>query len=262
MNPRWMSLWISPAASCAGVFARDRPRAVLVLADGEERDVAEQVVAGANDAVEPGFLQSEVGHERLRIGRVELRDLELDLRADRRPRGRSRPGMIDSMPGELRPPVGLRAGPLRRGSGRSASASPRGTGIPASAWHPRRPVRARAAAFPLRAPCGSDPGSPVPSSVRACCPFSDPARAVRGAARRRQGPPGSVRLPCCGHRAPDRRIRTDAALTGRGTCGRRGAARPRCGRRRRRAVPRRRSSLRRRRQCRRIRRSRARVFVG
>src|SRR6185295_11038240 len=32
-------------------IARDRPGAALVLADGEERDVAEQVVAGADHAI-------------------------------------------------------------------------------------------------------------------------------------------------------------------------------------------------------------------
>ena len=62
--------------------ARDRPRAALVLADGEERDVAEQVVAGADDAVEPRFAQAEIGQERRGVGRLELGDLELDLRAD------------------------------------------------------------------------------------------------------------------------------------------------------------------------------------
>ena len=83
-----MSLWISPAASCAGRAARNRPRAAFVFADGEERDVAEQVVAGADDAIEPRFAQAEIVEKCPRIRRFELRDLELDLRAQRhRPGG-------------------------------------------------------------------------------------------------------------------------------------------------------------------------------
>ena len=91
MNPREMSVWISPAASTRRRVARNRPGAALVLADGEERDVAEQIVAGANHAIEPGLAQAEIRHERGGIGGIELRDLELDLRADRdRARGRAR----------------------------------------------------------------------------------------------------------------------------------------------------------------------------
>src|SRR6185503_14542881 len=41
--------------------ARDRPGAAFVFAGGQERDVAEQIVAGADDAVEPGFGEAEVG---------------------------------------------------------------------------------------------------------------------------------------------------------------------------------------------------------
>ena len=62
--------------------ARNRPGAALVLADREKRNVAEQIVAGANDAIEARFRQAEIGQKRRGVGRVELRDLELDLRAD------------------------------------------------------------------------------------------------------------------------------------------------------------------------------------
>src|SRR4051812_32288174 len=74
--------------------ARNRPGAALVFAHREERDVAEEVVARANHAIQPGLTQSEVGHERARIGFVELRDLELDLRADEH---RSRRGAPDEL---------------------------------------------------------------------------------------------------------------------------------------------------------------------
>src|SRR6267142_5273614 len=64
-----------------GRVAGDRPRAAFVLADREERYVAEQVVAGANHAIEARFGQAEIGEKRGRVRRVELPDLELDLRA-------------------------------------------------------------------------------------------------------------------------------------------------------------------------------------
>src|SRR3954469_11868634 len=67
--------------------AWDRPGAALVFADGEERDVAEQIVAGANHPVEPRLGEAEIGQERRGVGSVELRDLELDLGADRGSRG-------------------------------------------------------------------------------------------------------------------------------------------------------------------------------
>ena len=52
MKPRWMS-----RVDLAGGFlrrrsARNRPRAAFVLADGEERHVAEQIVGGADHAIE------------------------------------------------------------------------------------------------------------------------------------------------------------------------------------------------------------------
>ena len=51
---------------CLGV-ARNRPRAALVLANREEREVAEQIVSRANDAIESRFSQAEIGQECRRI---------------------------------------------------------------------------------------------------------------------------------------------------------------------------------------------------
>src|SRR5713226_4008272 len=53
--------------------AGDGPRAIFILADGEKRDITQQIVAGANHAVEPGFGKAEVGEKRLGVGLVELR---------------------------------------------------------------------------------------------------------------------------------------------------------------------------------------------
>ena len=61
---------------------RNGPRAALVLADGEERNVTQQIVAGANDAVEPRLVETEICEESRRVGGFELRNLELDLGAD------------------------------------------------------------------------------------------------------------------------------------------------------------------------------------
>src|ERR1700687_5860814 len=69
---------------------RDRPGAALILPDGEERNIAEQVVAGADDAIEAGLGQTEILEKRGGVGAVELGNLELDLRTDRDGR-RSRP---------------------------------------------------------------------------------------------------------------------------------------------------------------------------
>src|SRR5713226_4422609 len=41
--------------------ARNRPGTALVLADGEERDVAEQIVAGADHAIEPRLVEAQIG---------------------------------------------------------------------------------------------------------------------------------------------------------------------------------------------------------
>src|SRR6185503_8611324 len=64
-----------------GGVAGDRPGAALVLADGEEGDVAKQVVARANDTIEPRLGQAEVREEGLRIVGAKLGDFELDLGA-------------------------------------------------------------------------------------------------------------------------------------------------------------------------------------
>ena len=62
---------------------RDGPGPALVLAHGEEGDVAEQLVGGANHPVEPRASQPEVGQEDRGVRWIELGDLQLDLRADR-----------------------------------------------------------------------------------------------------------------------------------------------------------------------------------
>ena len=92
MNPREMSLWISPAASTA--------------AHGEERHVAEQVVTGANDAIEPGFAKAEIRHERGCVRFVQLCDFQLDLGADRH-RLRRSAGQKRFEPGQPNGVVGL-----------------------------------------------------------------------------------------------------------------------------------------------------------
>ena len=92
--------------------ARNRPGAALVLADGEERDVAEQIVAGADHAIEPRFGQAEIGQKGGGVGGVELRDLELDLRADR-DGGRSGARKKRRQPGGFRRAVDVASPHLR-----------------------------------------------------------------------------------------------------------------------------------------------------
>src|SRR6185436_20895318 len=46
-----------------GRIARDRPRAVLVFANRKERDVSEQIIAGADHSIEARLAQPEIGHE-------------------------------------------------------------------------------------------------------------------------------------------------------------------------------------------------------
>ena len=70
--------------ACGGLRRRaagDRPGAAFVLANREEGNITEQVVAGADHAVEARLFQTEIGEKRRRIGGVELSDLELDLPA-------------------------------------------------------------------------------------------------------------------------------------------------------------------------------------
>src|SRR5205809_527522 len=72
------------ALACGGLRRRaagDRPGAAFVLANCEEGNITEQVVAGADHAVEARLFQTEIGEKRRRIGGVELSDLELDLPA-------------------------------------------------------------------------------------------------------------------------------------------------------------------------------------
>ncbi len=67
---------------------RNRPRAALVVTNGEERHVAEQVVARLDDPVQAGLDEPEIREKCCRIGLLELRNLQLDLRADRDGLGR------------------------------------------------------------------------------------------------------------------------------------------------------------------------------
>ena len=53
--------------------AADRPGAAFVLADGEERNVAEQIVAGADHAIEARLGEAQVSEKRRGIGGLELR---------------------------------------------------------------------------------------------------------------------------------------------------------------------------------------------
>ena len=75
--------------------AGNRPRPALVFAHCEKRHIAEQIVTGTDDAIEPRFRQTEVGQKRRGVGRFELSDLELDLGANRHSRslrsGKERP---------------------------------------------------------------------------------------------------------------------------------------------------------------------------
>src|SRR5437773_124861 len=71
-----------------GRLARDRPGAAFVFADGEERHVAEQIVGGANHAVQTRLGQTRVAEKGGCSRGIELRDLELDFRADGARRGR------------------------------------------------------------------------------------------------------------------------------------------------------------------------------
>src|SRR4051794_18070129 len=50
--------------------ARYRPCAALVLADREEGNIAEQVVAGADHPVESGLGETKVGKKRLGVGGI------------------------------------------------------------------------------------------------------------------------------------------------------------------------------------------------
>ena len=88
MNPRAMSLWISAGRVLRDGAARNRPGAVLIFTDGEEGNVAEEVVAGANDAAEAGFAEAQIGQKGLCVGGIERRDLEFDLGAHGNRRGR------------------------------------------------------------------------------------------------------------------------------------------------------------------------------
>src|SRR2546422_11070919 len=61
--PRDVAVNLAGGGLCRRV-ARNRPRAALVFADREERNIPEELVAGADDAVEARFLQVQIGQKR------------------------------------------------------------------------------------------------------------------------------------------------------------------------------------------------------
>ena len=78
-----LDVGVDGAGGLLGVgAAADRPGAHLVLADGEEGDQAEQLVARAQHAVERRLGEAEVAEELLLLGGGEARDLLLDRRRD------------------------------------------------------------------------------------------------------------------------------------------------------------------------------------
>ncbi len=64
-----------------GAF-RDRPGTRLLRPHREIRHEVQEVVAGANETIEAGFLQAQIGEEALALFRRQRRDLRLDLRRD------------------------------------------------------------------------------------------------------------------------------------------------------------------------------------
>src|SRR4029077_9555381 len=60
--------------------AHDRPGMRLLRTDGEEREQSQQVVAGADDAIEAAVVQTEPFQEFDAIGLRQLRHLRLDRR--------------------------------------------------------------------------------------------------------------------------------------------------------------------------------------
>ena len=74
---------MTPAACGAFAPLRDRPGADLGLAGREERDEPEQLVARADDGVEPRLRQPRAREELGAVGRIELGDLRLERGADR-----------------------------------------------------------------------------------------------------------------------------------------------------------------------------------
>ncbi len=151
--------------------AGNRPRAALVLADREERDVAEQVVARADDAVEPGLLQAEIGHERGARPRSPSSAISSSILAHSgtAPCGgrlQERP-----QPGERPPPRSI--------GGRSASSMlmTSSSGLADRNWKPRRRLRSSPARPSVRSGVPSSSARRHASSV-SCSFFSSGGRGL------------------------------------------------------------------------------------
>src|SRR6478736_5171315 len=84
-----------------GAAAMYRPGTDLLRPGGEVGLEAEQLVAGVDQAVEPGFGESHVGEENLLVGVVEIGDLGFECRTDRDDR-RSLAGGVGLDPVEQR----------------------------------------------------------------------------------------------------------------------------------------------------------------
>ena len=83
MKPCSKSVWMTPGRLRRRRALRDRPRAHFLLARREIRVQAEQIVSGADQAVEPRLGHAHVGEEHLLVLGVEVGDLRLHRRADR-----------------------------------------------------------------------------------------------------------------------------------------------------------------------------------
>ena len=194
--------------------AGNRPRAALVLAYREERDVAEQIVAGPDHAIQARLLQAQVREERRRVGRLQL--ARFRARSSRKPprRACSAPRRSRRCPPAPAPARGprrrRRRGRLRRRSARAAAASPTGTGTRAAAAG--RPPRAETSAAARHSRVRAYTAPTTPARVRApqCATSSGPSRAARGASRPPRGRQEAVRLPSRGHPGADRSSRRRA----------------------------------------------------
>jgi hypothetical protein len=92
MKPRSKSVWMT--AACGGVAHVDGPGAHFLDAGGEVGLQAQQLVAGADQAVEAGLFEAQVGQEGpRRPGRpVRLRSWRTGRRPGRLPWRRARAG--------------------------------------------------------------------------------------------------------------------------------------------------------------------------
>ena len=200
--------------------ARNRPGAALVFADREERHVAEQIVGRADHAIRgPIRSRPRSDEERRGVGRIELRDLELDLRAHRhRQRRRAREkrasGRSCAAAFSTLPPTSATSA-----SSRLITTS---SGLADSNWKPRSRFRSSPARFerPQRRAVfervlAAREQVAFLLEVGRLGFLRDPCRAARAGARPRRGRRGSARLPSPARRAPGRSTRRRAAPPGR-----------------------------------------------